>query len=128
MISAGPDLTTDSRWANFVFAADGVDATGLLYECALDEGEFSPCLPPKAYNGLPLGEHIFRVRAVILDPNGLVANVDPTPARHYFTIVEAPETFIDIGPEAEVNGSTANFVFSSSVQGATFECALDFGQ
>src|ERR687896_1729143 len=220
--SSGPDLTTDSRSANFVFAADGVEAGG-LYECALDGGEFSPCLPPKAYNGLPLGEHIFqvrvyegenaavsspiatwewtvvpssaelntqitygppdvtggldpeaggeaavafmfvanqngatfecaidgeafsecespslysglalgqhifRVRAVILDPNEIVVAVDPTPARHYFTIVEAPETFIDVGPEGEFNGKTADFAFSSSVSGATYECALDGG-
>ena len=222
LITAGPDLTTDSRSARFEFAAEGMVPNG-LYECSLDGGEFSPCLSPKAYNGLPLGPHefqvrvfegeeaavdspvatwewsvissvgldtqitygppavtggidpeaggdatvafafvanengatfecaidgeafsecespsqysglalgphIFRVRSVFIDPNDLVVNVDPTPARWYFTIVEAPETFIDIGPEGELNGKTANFVFSSNVSGATFECALDLGQ
>ena len=114
---AGGDATV---W--FAFTANDPRAT---FECAVDGETFSACENPYLASGLALGQHIFRVRAVLVDPNDQTVNVDPTPARWYFTVVEAPDTFIDIGPEAEINGTTARFVFSSTVSGSTFECALE---
>ena len=108
----------------FAFIANDTRAT---FECALDGEAFSECENPYFASGLILGRHMFRVRAVILDPSGQTMNVDPTPARWVFTVVEAPETTIDIGPEGELNGGTARFVFSSTVDNSTFECALDLG-
>ena len=44
-----------------------------------------------------------------------------------FTVAAAPETFIDSGPEGELNSAIANFQFSSDQTAATFECSLDLG-
>ena len=108
----------------FSFTANDPRAT---FECAVDGEAFDTCENPHLAEGLMLGQHIFRVRAVLLDPNDQTVNVDPTPANWYFTTVEAPDTFIDIGPEGELNGKDAHFAFSSTVSGSTFECALDLG-
>ena len=48
-------------------------------------------------------------------------------SRSRSALVPPPETTIVSGPEGEVNGTTANFTFSSTVAGSTFECALDLG-
>ena len=116
---AGGDATVP-----FVFHANDSRAT---FECAIDGEAFEECENPYIAEGLALGDHFFRVRAVLIDPNDNTVNVDPTPANWRFTTVEAPETTIDIGPEGEMVFGTARFVFSSTVSGSTFECALDLG-
>ena len=103
----------------FMFSSNDPQAT---FECAIDGEAFSSCESPAQYSSLALGDHIFRVRAV-----DLALNVDPTPASYLFTVAAMPETFIDSGPEAELNGSVANFTFSSDQTDATFECSLDLG-
>ena len=109
----------------FAFSASDPRAT---FECAVDGELFQPCEQPFIASGLGLGKHMFRVRAVVVDPtNSNIVNVDPTPARWHFTVVEAPETTIDIGPEGEIIIGPARFVFSSTLAGSTFECAIDFG-
>ena len=88
---------------------------------------FEECENPFFAEGLLVGDHIFRVRAVLIDPTDQTVNADPTPARWQFTVVEAPDTTIDVGPESEIVSGPARFIFSSTVDGSTFECAIDLG-
>ena len=104
----------------FFFSSDDPLAT---FECALDGELFSSCESPAQYNAT-IGEHLFRVRAVDL---ALPPNKDATPATWEFTVVEAPETTIDSGPEAEFINGKVTFTFSSSLLNSTFQCALDMG-
>ena len=108
----------------FAFMANDPRA---LFECAVDGGIWEECQSPFMADGLFIGEHLFRVRAILIDPNDGLVNADPTPARWEFTVVEAPDTFIDVGPEAEIVSGPARFIFSSTVAGSTYECAIDLG-
>ncbi|HEV2951400.1 MAG TPA: hypothetical protein VGZ51_04800, partial [Actinomycetota bacterium] len=127
LITSGPDVTTESRTAEFVFEANGHN---LRYECSFDGGEFSLCLSPKTYNGVPLGPHDFAVRVYASEEIGTDAPVTTWD----WTVVDnvAPETTIVFGPpdpdstvDPETGESIATFAFESNDPLATFECALD---
>ena len=118
-----PEAGGDATVA-FIFSSNDPRAT---FQCAIDGQAFEECEQPYEASGLLLGDHLFRVRAVLIDPTDQTVNADPTPARWQFTVVEAPETFIDVGPEAEIVSGPARFIFSSTVAGSTFECAIDLG-
>ncbi|HEV2952314.1 MAG TPA: hypothetical protein VGZ51_09425, partial [Actinomycetota bacterium] len=127
LISSGPDMTTESRTAEFVFEANGRD---IRYECALDGGAFSLCTSPKIYNGVPLGPHSFQVRVYLPDEAGTEAE----PTTWDWTVVDnlPPETSIVFGPtdpsyaiDPDTGESIATFAFESDDPLATFECALD---
>ena len=77
-IDAGPQGTTDSPAARFLFSADEPSA----FTCRLDAGPYVPCSSPATYGNLGLGEHRFEVRAT--DAAG---NVDASPASRRFTVV-----------------------------------------
>ncbi len=77
-IEDGPSGTTKDSGATFSVAADDPDAS---FECSLDEGGFEPCGPSPSYQGLPDGEHRFRVRA-----RDVLGNVDASPAARSWTI------------------------------------------
>jgi parallel beta-helix repeat protein len=122
-IESGPDATSESRSASFVFSAPG---SNLLYECSLNGGAFSPCAPPKSYGGLPLGPNKFEVR--VFDPEAVVEGPVTT---HEWIVTESvpPDTEITFGPPP-VTGTAAGeafvaFGFASDDPLATFECALD---
>ena len=125
-ITSAPDPVTESRTASFGFTADG---RNIQYECALDGGEFSLCLSPKVYNGVPIGPHEFRVRVLVSDEAA-----EPEETVYEWTVIEAnpPETTIVFGPpdpsydtDPEGGGSIATFAFESDEAPVTFECALD---
>jgi hypothetical protein len=65
--------------AKFKFSAS---EKGAKFECRLDGKKFKPCKSPKTYKRLKPGKHVFKVRAV----KG--KNVDPTPAKRKFKILE----------------------------------------
>ena len=98
--AAGPDHAPartsrrTARTAEFVFAAEGSD---LRYECSFDGGEFSLCLSPKTYNGVPLGPHDFAVQVYVDEELGTDAPV----TTWEWTVVDnvAPETTIVFGPD-----------------------------
>jgi hypothetical protein len=116
------DPVTESNEASFNFEAPG--EPDARFECALDQGDWEPCVAPREYTGLSVGDHRFRARAV--DQAG---NADSSPASYDWTIeppsVVAPETTIDAQPDATTTSSSAGFEFSSNVAGSTFECSLD---
>ena len=66
--------------ARFSFTAS---EPGAGFQCSLDGARFRPCESPKKYRLSRPGKHLFRVRAV--DPAG---NVDPTPVRRRFEVVD----------------------------------------
>ena len=77
-------------------------------------------------NGVPVGDHEFRVRAV--DAAG---NTDGSPAAYEWTVEAAPadttppDTTIGSGPPASTSSTAATFAFTSSEAGSTFQCSLD---
>jgi large repetitive protein len=127
-ITGGPSAETLSRSASIAFSASQEFST---FECSVDGGAFTACTSPKQLNGLALGDHDVRVRAI--DAAG---NVDPTPAQHTWRVLPdttAPETTLGSGtPSSPTTSKTATFTFSGTDNvdsGAqlTFECSLDGG-
>jgi parallel beta-helix repeat protein len=116
-IEFGPDDPTGSQIAAFGLTSEA----GATFECSLDGAAFAACESPVRYEGVGLGEHQLRARAV--DAAG---NADPTPATYDWTVVGPPDTTV-AGPEQDVLGTSAEFTFSSDQAGSTFECSLDNG-
>ena len=125
-ISAGPPGSTTSSGASFSFAGtDNVGVSG--YECQLDASSWAGCWSPKAYSGLAVGSHTFRVRA-----KDAAGNVDASPASLGWNVAPPadttpPDTSISSGPSGTVASGDASFGFGSSESGSTFECRLDAG-
>jgi large repetitive protein len=82
-IVSGPPAESASTSATFEFTgSDNVTPPASLdFECSLDTGGFGSCTSPHLLQGLAVGRHDFRVRAV--DAAG---NPDGTPAIHAWTI------------------------------------------
>jgi hypothetical protein len=70
-ITGGPTGTVTATTATFTFTSTEAGT----FECKLDTGTYAACTSPKAYTGVPRGNHTFSVRA--LDAAG---NVDASPA------------------------------------------------
>jgi len=124
-ISSSPDNPTNMVDAEFAFTAT---ESGASFECSLDSGAFVDCTSPKTYTGLSEDTHTFRVRAT--DSAG---NTDATPAAYDWqidsTVVDTtpPDTTVDTGPANPTNATDAEFVFTATESGSTFECSLDGG-
>ena len=125
-ITANPPGSTSSTGASFSFTgSDAVGVTG--YDCQLDSASWAACSSPKAYSGLAVGSHTFRVRA-----RDAAGNVDASPASYSWNVTTAadttpPDTSISSGPSGTVASGDASFGFSSSEAGSSFECRLDGG-
>ena len=115
VISSGPSSTTLLRTATFAFSSV---ASGATFECRLDLGNYSTCTSPRTYTNLALGTHTFRVRA----RTSLGTGPETT---YMWTITPLPAPTIDSGPTAPTTETSATFMFSSPVQGATFQCRFD---
>jgi hypothetical protein len=71
------------RWARIRFRFHAIgQAKG--FECRLDKRPFKPCRSPKVYKRVPVGRHVFKVRAI-----GLTGLRGPI-ARERFTVVHNP--------------------------------------
>lgn len=117
---ATPPATSTSASANFSFTATEGSVT---FECSLDGASFTSCISPTSFSGLGDGSHQFDVRAT--DAAG---NTDATPASFSWVIDSTPpDTSIDSSPASLTNNATADFQFSSTEGGVTYECALDGG-
>jgi hypothetical protein len=97
-----PSATTTSTSATFNFSSD---EPGVTFECSLDGGAFSTCTSPKAYSGLTVGSHEFRVRA-----RDAAGNADPSPASHSWAIA-APSC---VAGSATVGADRDSWVLQSS--------------
>ena len=128
-IESGPDLSTTSTAATFVFSANEPDVT---YMCSLDGREPQPCVSPVEYPRLHPGPHTFEVVALsplMLDPFGepIEPLFDPVPTTYQWTIIdlEPPDTTIQYGPASTTAATSAYFGFASDDPLAVVECSLD---
>jgi hypothetical protein len=85
-IDTHPPAQTTNASAAFTFSGtDNVTApASLAFECRLDGAGWAACTSPASYTNLALGSHTFDVRA-----KDAAGNIDPTPASHSWTIVDA---------------------------------------
>ena len=81
-IVTGPSGETTSTTARFEFAVDEASSS---FECSLDGAPFAGCGSPLDLEGLTVGSHELRVRAI--DAAG---NVDGTPASRSWSVVAPP--------------------------------------
>lgn len=120
-IISGPAGDTNDSKPTFEFEASEPVS---LFECSLDEAEFSACSGPGATHTTDVladGDHTFAVRAT--DPAG---NTGSSAAKSSFTVdATAPETEIVSGPDGDTSNTTPSFGFTSSEEDATFECSVD---
>ena len=68
-ITAGPDGVIGTDSATFEFSAD--EPADL--QCRIDTASWAPCSSPKTFTGLPVGDHLFEVRAI--DFAGLTSQI-----------------------------------------------------
>jgi uncharacterized repeat protein (TIGR01451 family) len=116
LVALRGELTND-RTADFTFSSSEPGT----FECRLDGGTWVSCQTPYATPELADGPHALEVRAV-----DRAANVDPTPARFAWTLDGgAIDTLLVALDGALTNDDTADFTFTASKTGATFECRLD---
>jgi hypothetical protein len=126
-INSGPPGITTSTSASLGFSAT---ESGSTFRCKLDAESWSSCTSVKSYSGLPVGSHAFSVKAT--DAAG---NTDPSPATRSWieqavtppADTTAPDTSIDSAPLGTTTSTNADFGFSSSESGSTFQCSLDSG-
>jgi hypothetical protein len=79
ILTAGPPSSTSSTSASFGFTAN---ETGTTFECSLDSTtSYTACTSPRAYSGVSVGSHTFRVRA-----RDAAGNVDASPASQAWTV------------------------------------------
>ncbi len=118
-IVSGPSGVVHRSRARFVLDSNEDSVT---YECSLDGNAFRVCATTVVFRGLAEGEHTFLARA--RDEAG---NVDRTPARREWTVVDntSPDTTITSHPRVNSNDSSPTFKFRSSEAGSHFECRLD---
>ena len=124
IVNPKPSNPTNATSAQFTFQA--TPASGATFQCRLDSslpGDFTSCTSPKSYAGpLSEGSHTFEVRAI---GSG---GTDATPASYTWTVdTTPPDTNITGGPAqgSSTNTTSANFTFSSTGGGTTFQCRLD---
>ncbi|MDY7227928.1 kelch repeat-containing protein [Hyalangium rubrum] len=117
VITTSPPNLSDQTVAFFDFDSN---EGRVLFECSLDEADFSACSPPITLVGLSEGLHTFRVRA-----RDAAGNVDTSPASYSWSIDQtAPVTILTSTPAHPSNQPSATFTFASE-SGALFECSLD---
>jgi DNA-directed RNA polymerase specialized sigma24 family protein len=120
-IVSGPSGVVHRSRATFALDSNEDEIT---YECSLDGRTFQSCGSTVTFSGLAAGEHTFAARA-----RDKAGNVDRTPARRRWTIVDThrPDTTITSHPHVNSNDSSPTFEFRSSEAGSHFECRLDGG-
>jgi hypothetical protein len=119
-IDSAPADPTSSTGASFDFSAS---EGGASFQCRLDGGSFAACSSPKSYSSLAEGAHTFDVQAT--DAAG---NAEAAPQTYTWTVdTTAPDTSITAGQTDPSSASSADFSFSSTEVGSSFECRLDGG-
>ncbi|MDD5225316.1 MAG: fibronectin type III domain-containing protein [bacterium] len=127
-VDSGPPETTITVYPsnpspqNDAYFEFGSSEPGSSFECWLDADPWFDCDSPQYFSGLAEGTRVFEVRA-----RDQAGNADPTPANYSWIIDFFPETTITSHPSNPTNQTDANFSFTSSETGSTFECKLDAG-
>ena len=116
VITAGPNGPVNTASPQFSFAGE----PGATFECALDTGDFEPCVSPKRYSGLTEGNYIFGVRQIDAAGNG-----SDTVTRAFSVDLTPPAApAVVSGPEGATTNTSPAFDFNSDA-GTLVECRLD---
>jgi hypothetical protein len=99
---------------------DATPELELVYECQLDFEPWTSCESPQSLEGLEVGPHTFRIRAI-----DLALNVEQTPAEIEFEVIPPPVTTFTTTPGVFSDKETALFTFEANQPGSTFECAFN---
>ncbi|MBI2891809.1 MAG: hypothetical protein HYY13_13630 [Nitrospirae bacterium] len=93
------------------------------FECRLDRTSWESCASPQAYDSLADGEHVFEVRALLVEGVS-----DDAPAIHTWIIdTTLPQVLLSVSPPAVSPDTDAQFEFSCDKPCST-TCALDSGE
>ncbi len=113
VLVATPPGVSASTSASFGFTG----ASGATFECRLDSGPFATCASPRPYTGLPLGAHVFGVRA---------SKSGKTSGEATFAwSVALPAVTVTSGPSDPASSTAATFGFSVTPANATAACSLE---
>ncbi len=119
-ITIQPADPTNSTSGNFSFSSSETEST---FACSLDGEDYTVCTSPHSLAGLAAGPHTFLVKAT----DG-VGNIDPTPASYTWTIdITPPDTTLTDQPANSTTSAAAEFSFTATEAGSTFQCSLDGG-
>jgi large repetitive protein len=117
-IDSSPRSPTNQAGATFNFSAT---ETPVTYECSLDNGPFAACTNPVTFI---VGEGSHTLRVVARDAAG---NVDPTPARHSWTVDLTPPPAPAVtspAPGARLDSTTPTFT-GTAAAGSTVTILMD---
>ncbi len=117
-ITGQPSNPTRQTTAAFSFSSNKPGT----FECQMDNGGYASCTSPATYNSLASNAtHTFQVRAIDLS-----GTTDDSPATYSWLIDNtAPDTSITVKPANPSNQTNANFTFTTTEAGSTFECQID---
>src|SRR4029079_2331892 len=119
-ITAAPPNPSNQASPSFTFTSNKNPST---FECQLDAGAFAPCTSPRPLGATPEGSHTFKVRAT----DSLNHTGGPTAFSWTIDTTTTPAPAIGSGPATPTNLTNANFVFSDSEPGLSFQCQRDGG-
>ena len=113
VLIATPPSPSASTSASFGFTG----VSGATFECRMDSGLFAACTSPRPYAALPLGAHVFGVRAT---------KAGKTSGETTFAwSVALPGVTVTSRPSDPASSTGATFGFSVSPSNATAACSLD---
>ncbi|MES3038918.1 MAG: fibronectin type III domain-containing protein [Bdellovibrionota bacterium] len=113
------DDSSASITRSFTFNAD----ESSLFECSMDEGDFSSCLSPVTLSDLSEGNHLFQVRAI--DAAG---NVSSPATSSWTSDYTKPElSLLNVTPASEFTNSLSFSVDFSANETTTYICSIDDG-
>lgn len=117
-IQSGPAELTNSRIANFAFAAEGA---AVSLACRLDGAVPVACMSPQSYLALADGVHTFDVRAT-----DALGNTGPA-ATHTWRVdgTPPPAPIITERPTDPTRSPDAHFAFTDTEAGVSLTCSLD---
>jgi hypothetical protein len=145
LIIQAPANPTGDREATFSFTGhdDTTPPDELEFECRLDitdaqdplGEQWVECLSPQFFSGLMTGQHTFEVRALDAEEN-----IDPTPARHTWTILPpqncaesggtvpaVADSWISESSPIDVKGDDSSLKVQSKGPGDNMRAAVRFG-
>ena len=115
-----PPVADNSVMVTFGFKSAEANVS---FDCALDNGSYSPCQSGATFGPVGDGPHSFAVRA-----RDRAGNMDASPAIYAWSVdTSTPDTQLLSGPVGATGSQTASFTFVSpdAGGGATFQCSLD---